>query len=198
MDHWDPALVNGLAEARPVLLLDTSGVGRSGGQIPTTMTNWAQHCINVLSALGLRQVDVMGFSMGGCVAQLVALNGPRHLVRRLVLCGTIPSTGEGVITAPLGPFNQLKAAITQEEQKDAFLATFFTQSEAGQAAGAAALHRIINARRERTDYVAPEGARKQAIAFAKFMDPQQASQGSYDRFHELTLPVLIANGEIQV
>lgn len=197
MDHWDPALINSLAEARPVVLIDNAGVGRSGGQIPRTFAGWAKHYINVISSLGMRQVDVMGFSMGGCVAQLVALNAPDGMVRRLVLCGTIPSTGEGVSTAPLGPFNQLKAAVTDQEQRAAFLSTFFTDSERSQAAGAAAWRRITNARQNRVDYVPAEAAHRQAIAFAKFMDPKQAHEASYNRFHQLRLPVLIANGKGQ-
>jgi pimeloyl-ACP methyl ester carboxylesterase len=195
MDHWDPALVNPLAAARPVLLIDNAGVGRSGGTVPKTFSGWAQHYIDVICALDIRQVDVMGFSMGGCVAQLVALNAPRGLVRRLVLCGTIPSSGQGVVTAPLGPFNQLKAAVTDQQQKDAFLATFFTPSRRSQAAGEAAWARIIGARPGRSHYVPADGAHRQAVAFAKFMDPKQAMEASYDRFHHLDLPVLIANGK---
>ena len=195
MDHWDPALINPLAQARPVLLIDNAGVGRSGGEVPKTFAGWAKHYIDVISSLGLRQVDVMGFSMGGCVAQLVALNAPQGMVRRLVLCGTTPSTGEGVVTAPLGPFNQLKAATTDQDQKLAFLATFFADSERSQTAGEAAWRRITTARRNRVDYVPAQAAHRQAIAFAKFMDPKQAPDASYDRFHQLRLSVLIANGK---
>lgn len=198
MDHWDPALLNPLAAVRPVLLIDNAGVGRSSGQVPKAFAAWAEHYINVVSALGLPQVDVMGFSMGGCVAQLMALNAPAGMIRRLVLCGTIPSTGDGVVTAPLGPFNRLKAAVTDEEHRSAFLSGFFTPTEHSQAAGAAAWHRITNARRHRAEYVPPDGAYRQAIAFAKFMDPKLGhEEGSFHRLHQLQLPVLIANGKLQ-
>ncbi|KAJ6443868.1 alpha/beta-hydrolase [Purpureocillium lavendulum] len=193
MDHWDPALLNPLAAVRPVILIDNAGVGRSGGEVPKMFAGWAQHYIDVIQALGIKRADVMGFSMGGCVAQMVALNAPK-LVRSLVLCGTIPSEGEGVTRAPIGPFNQLKAADTDQEQRDAFLDTFFTSSERSQAAGRASWERIVNARPDRTPAVPADAARRQAIAFAKFMDPKQAKDASYDRFHELKLPVLIANG----
>lgn len=194
MDHWDPALVNPLAARRPVVLIDNAGVGRSEGEIPKSFTGWAQHYINVVHALGIQRADVMGFSMGGCVAQLLALNAPA-LVRKLVLCGTIPSTGPGVITAPLGPFNQLRAAASEAEQKAAFLAAFFAKSERSQAAGVAAWDRINTSRDDRANLVAKDGARRQGLAFAKFMDPKQAVDASYDRFHELRMPVLIANGK---
>jgi pimeloyl-ACP methyl ester carboxylesterase len=196
MDRWDPALINPLAERRPVVLIDNAGVGRSTGQIPKTFTEWTKHYLDIISALDLKQVDVLGYSMGGAVAQLLALNAPKGLVRRLILVGTTPSTGKGVATAPLGPFNKLKAASTEAEQKEAFLSSFFTTTDQGKAAGLAAWDRITNARGpDRTDFVPAEGAHRQAIAFAKFMDPKQARDASYDRFHELTLPVLIANGE---
>jgi pimeloyl-ACP methyl ester carboxylesterase len=193
MDHWDPALVDTLGAARPVLLADNAGVGRSDGEVPKTFAGWAQHYIDILGALGIEQADVLGFSMGGCVAQLVALNAPQ-LVRRLVLCGTTPSTGPGVVGAPLGPFNQLKAAATQDEHRAAFLATFFNDSPESQAAGAASWERITTSRAHRVDYVGPESSHRQAVAFAKFMDPKQAENGSYNRLKELKMPVLIANG----
>ncbi|PHH82551.1 hypothetical protein CDD83_3237 [Cordyceps sp. RAO-2017] len=193
MDHWDPALVNPLAARRPVVLIDNAGVGRSGGEVAKTFAGWARHYVDVIRALGIDQADLLGFSMGGCVAQMAALNAPR-LVRRLVLCGTIPSAGEGVTRAPLGPFNRLKAAATADEQRQAFLDAFFTRSARSQAAGRAAWARISAARPARSPSLGPEAAHRQAVAFAKFMDPRQAQDASFDRFAELGLPVLIANG----
>lgn len=193
MDHWDPALVNPLAASRPVVLMDNAGVGLSGGQVPQTYAGWARHCADVVRALGIERADFMGFSMGGCAAQMVALDAPR-LVRRLVLCGTIPSAGEGVTMAPLTLFKRLRDATSADEQRDAFLAAFFTPSASSQAAGRASWERITGSRPGRSSYLSPEGARRQSIAFANFMDPSQAQHASLDRFHELKLPVLIANG----
>ncbi|KAH8169908.1 alpha/beta hydrolase fold domain-containing protein [Sarocladium implicatum] len=194
MDHWDPALINPIAAARPVLLIDNAGVGRSAGEIPKKYKLWAQNYIDVILALGLTQVDVLGFSMGGCVAQMVALNAPT-LVRKVVLCGTIPSTGPGVVRADIGPFNHLSAATTDEEHRVAFLETMFNTSPRSRAAGEAAWRRITEARPDRCRHVDLAGARRQGIAFAKFMDPKQAADASYERFQELQLPVLIANGK---
>lgn len=196
MDHWDPALINPLAARRPVVLIDNSGVGRSSGEVARTFTDWAKNYIDVMLALGIRRADVMGFSMGGCVAQMVALNAPREklAVRCLVLCGTTPSTGDGVTTAPLGPFNQLKAAETDQEQRQAFLDSFFHESARSKSAGEAAWDRISNARSGRCGHVDAKNSHRQAVSFAKFMDPKQAKDASYDRFHELQIPVLIANG----
>lgn len=194
IDHWDPALIDPLAAKRPVILIDNAGVGRSEGEVPKSFKEWAQHYINILQALNVKKVDVMGFSMGGAVAQMVTLNGG-GLVRKLILCGTIPSMGEGVTQAPIGPFNALKDARTEEEQKKAFISGFFTNSERSQAAGEAAWNRIANSRPNRRDHVDPDNARRQGIAFAKFMNRKMAQDGSYDRFDEIQIPVLIANGK---
>lgn len=193
MDHWDPALINPIAAVRPVFIMDNAGVGRSGGQVANSFADWAQYTIDVLSALGIKQIDLLGFSMGGAAAQIVTLTAP-HLVRRLILAGTTLSIGEGVVQADLGPFFQLKAAKTEEEQKNAFLDTFFEKSETSRNAGLESWRRIVSARKNRVDYIGPEGSKRQAIAFEKFMTPKLCKFGSYDRFHEIKIPVLIANG----
>ncbi|KAJ4182824.1 AB hydrolase-1 domain-containing protein [Fusarium falciforme] len=198
MDHWDPALVNPIAAKRPIILIDNAGVGRSEGEVPKVFAKWAQYYIDVLRAIGVTKADVLGFSMGGCVAQLVALNAP-DLVRRLILCGTTPSTGEGVVpAASLEPFNRLKAAKTEEEHKEAFIFSMFRTSEKSRKAGEAAWKRITGARKDRSSAVDPANAHRQGIAFAKFMDRKQAKDASYDRFEELKMPVLIANGSEDV
>jgi pimeloyl-ACP methyl ester carboxylesterase len=202
MDHWDPALVNSLAAQRPVLLIDNAGVGRSEGEIPETFAGWAEHYIAVIKQLvgQSSKVDVLGYSMGGCVAQLMALNAPEQ-VRRLVLCGTTPSTGDGVKPSPDGKaFKRLKAARTVEEERQAFEdGSFVQRSERSREAGKKAWERIINNRSDagevRCEPVPPGPAHKQALAFVRFMDKKNASEGSYERLRQLRLPVLIANGE---
>ncbi|KAL1612838.1 hypothetical protein SLS60_001068 [Paraconiothyrium brasiliense] len=195
MDHWDPAFINPLAATRPILLLDNAGIGRSAGTIPTTYAGWAQVVLDFFAALNLSQVDVLGFSMGGCAAQMVSLNAPKGLVRRLILAGTMPSVGEGTERAgDLTPFMMIRDAVTKEEQRAGFLKSFFAPSDKSQAAGNAAFDRIYAARPNRTDYVSVEDAKRQGLAFMNFQNPEKASEGSYNRLGELKLPVLIANG----
>ncbi|KAJ4292770.1 hypothetical protein N0V90_009433 [Kalmusia sp. IMI 367209] len=199
MDHWDPTFINPLASRRPILLLDNAGVGRSEGTIPTSYSCWAFVVIDFLLALKVDQVDVLGFSMGGCTAQMIALNAPKGLVRRLVLAGTMTSVGEGTVRAPdIGPFNLIRTAVTKEEQLQGFLTSFFGPSERSQAAGRASFGRIYAARKDRTDYVSVEDAARQGLTYANFQDPEKKADGSYERFHELTMPVLIANGNEDV
>ena len=198
MDHWDPALINSLAASRTVLLIDNAGVGLSGGEIPKSFDIWVEHYISVIKALKINQIDVMGWSMGGCIAQLTALNAP-SLVHRLVLCGTTPSTGPGVVRAALGSFNMLRDAPEgdDEAQRKVFLETFFAPTEESQRAGEESWTRTARSRPNRSTHVPRAKAKRQGIAFAKFMDPKEARHGSFDRLSELKLPILIANGMLE-
>jgi pimeloyl-ACP methyl ester carboxylesterase len=92
LDNWDPALVDRLAQDREVILLDNRGVGGSTGVVPENVTTMAREALAFVDALGLQQIDLLGFSLGGYVAQELVLLRPR-LVRRLVLAGTAPQGG---------------------------------------------------------------------------------------------------------
>src|SRR5204863_8080034 len=92
LDSWDPALVDRLAQDREVVLLDNRGVGGSTGVVPEDVTAMARDALAFIDALGLKQVDLLGFSLGGHVAQELVPLRPR-LVRRLVLAGTAPQGG---------------------------------------------------------------------------------------------------------
>jgi pimeloyl-ACP methyl ester carboxylesterase len=89
MDNWDPLLTNGFAKSRPVILFDNAGVGLSGGSVPDTIGGMADKALEVIDAIGLTQIDLLGFSMGGSIAQILTLKRP-SLVRRLILAGTGP------------------------------------------------------------------------------------------------------------
>src|SRR5271168_873267 len=93
MDHWDPAVTDGFAASRPVILFDNAGVSGSSGETPNTIEEMGDHAASFITALGISVVDVLGFSIGGYIAQALAL---RHsaLIRRLVLVGTGPRGGE--------------------------------------------------------------------------------------------------------
>src|SRR5882724_3528944 len=87
MDYWDPAVTDGLAKDREVILFDNAGVSSSSGEVPTTFEEMGANAIAFIKALGLKRVDVLGFSIGGFVAQEITLQAP-HLVRKLILVGT--------------------------------------------------------------------------------------------------------------
>jgi pimeloyl-ACP methyl ester carboxylesterase len=86
LDNWDPALLDDIADEREVILFDAAGVGLSSGTVPTSFAAFGRDALAFIDALGLTEVDLFGFSIGGFVAQEVALQRP-HLVRRMILAG---------------------------------------------------------------------------------------------------------------
>ena len=95
MDYWDPAVTNGLARDREVILFNNAGVSSSSGEVPTTFEQMGANAIAFIKALGLKQVDIFGFSIGGMVAQEITLQAP-DLVRRLIVDGAGPRGGQGM------------------------------------------------------------------------------------------------------
>jgi len=95
LDNYDPAITHALAPRREVILTDNAGVGLSTGEAPKTVSGMARDAASLLDALGLEHVDLFGFSMGGFVAQQIAVDRP-ELIRRVILVGTGPRGGEAV------------------------------------------------------------------------------------------------------
>src|SRR6266446_8058109 len=95
MDHWDPAVTDGLAATREVILFDNAGISSSSGEVPVTVEKMGANAIAFIKALGLKQGDVLGFSIGGMVAQEIVLQAP-DLVLRLIVDGTGPRGGQGM------------------------------------------------------------------------------------------------------
>lgn len=138
MDAWDPAVVNALAEDRPVIVFDNTGLGKSSGTTPDNVAQMAADAESFISALGLTTVDLLGFSLGGMVAQVLAAHRP-GLIRKVLLVGTAPQGGEEHL------MKVLKEAQPHKDAPDPRLPLFFTPSATSQAAGLAFLKRA-NAR----------------------------------------------------
>jgi pimeloyl-ACP methyl ester carboxylesterase len=134
IDAWDPAVVNALAADRPVIAFDNAGVGRSAGRTPDNVAAMARDAVIFINLLGLSEVDLLGFSLGGCVAQQMAAENSR-LVRKLILVGTAPKGGEEHLLAVL------REAFSRTDAPDPRLPLFFTPSSASQSAGLAFLKR---------------------------------------------------------
>jgi pimeloyl-ACP methyl ester carboxylesterase len=97
IDAWEPSFVDSLAHRRRVIVLDNPGVGQSTlGTGPLTIPRMADHAASLIRRLRLRRADVLGWSMGGMIAQSLARRHPR-LVRRLVLCATAPGNGKATL-----------------------------------------------------------------------------------------------------
>ena len=143
MDHWDPAVTDGLAANRPVILFDNAGVAASSGETPATMESLADHAAAFIGALELRQVDVLGFSIGGHTAQALALRHPQ-LVRRMVIAGSRPRAGVDEGTDPDVPEVATRHKVPTLED---FLFLFFEPTPASQAAGREFWQRRLTAER---------------------------------------------------
>lgn len=188
MDAWDPTVTNGLALDHEVILFDNAGVGASGGETPPTVVGMAQHVPAFCAALDLKTVDLLGFSLGGMIAQQVALDRPR-LVRRLILLGTGPRGGEGMTFTELSP----------EEQADpiAFLlGAFFSPSAASQAAGRAYVKRLESRREDRDRPVSRDSAVAQLAAVREW--GSIPASGRYVTLKDIRLPALIVHGNKDV
>ncbi len=96
LDSWDPAVTDPLAVGREVILLENAGVGRSTGQVPESVAEMAQDAFAFLDGLGLSNCDVLGFSLGGMIAQQMVQERPK-VFRRMILVSTGPRGTEDIM-----------------------------------------------------------------------------------------------------
>jgi pimeloyl-ACP methyl ester carboxylesterase len=184
MDSWDPAVVNGLAKDRFVVVFDNAGVGQSGGRTPDSVAQMAADAEHFMAALGVSTVDLLGFSLGGCVAQQLATTYPGR-VRRTVLVGTAPQGGEEHLLAVVDE------ARAHTEAPDIRLPLFFTPSQASQTAGRAFLTRAsartVDRDRDNADSIAEPQA-KALITWCATKDPEHSV------LRRIEQPVLVVCG----
>jgi pimeloyl-ACP methyl ester carboxylesterase len=188
LENWDPALVDRLSEDREVILLDNRGVAGSSGVVPDNVPDMTRDVVRFIDALGLDQVDVLGFSLGGYVAQELALLRPRN-VRRLVLAGTAP---EGAPKIHRWSDDVYALATPDEFSAEQFISLFFSGSEESRAKGMEYLGRIsarTDARDEATDLVTRDA---QLTAITRWGIPDRSK---LSRLAALTQPTLVANGD---
>src|SRR3984893_13323157 len=159
LDNWDPAVTDPLAAEREVILFESAGIGRSSGSVPNTIAGMASHALAFLDGLGIRTCDVLGFSLGGMVAQQMALERPSTL-RRMMLVGTAPRGGEDImhlekpsLAKPLSDPSLQGYAVLQK--------IFFTSSESSQAAGAAFIERLMKRGADREPISGPARGKTQ-------------------------------------
>jgi pimeloyl-ACP methyl ester carboxylesterase len=184
MDGWDPLVVNGLAKNRLAVVFDNAGVASSSGTTPDTVAQMASDARDFISALGLEKVDLLGYSLGGMVAQQLVANCP-DLVRRLVLVGTGPRGGEEHL------LKVLDDARSQPDLQDPRLDLFFTRSRASRAAALAFLDRI----RARTSDRDPDSSQETTNAQAKALITWCATKDPDNSIlSAIRQPVLIVNG----
>ncbi|MFS8934765.1 alpha/beta fold hydrolase [Cupriavidus taiwanensis] len=186
LDNFDPWIIDGLSGRHRVVAIDYRGIGASGGTAPVTVEEMALDIIAVIRALGFTQVDLLGFSLGGFVAQDVVMKAPA-LVRKLILTGTGPAGGwgidqVGVVSWPL----ILKGLLTLRDPK---YYLFFTSTANGRRAAGAFLKRLKERKSNRVKGPTPSAFLRQLRAIKAWgrRAPQDLSR--------VRAPVLIANGD---
>jgi pimeloyl-ACP methyl ester carboxylesterase len=188
MNYWDPAVTDGLAKNREVILFNNAGVSSSSGQVPTSIQEMGANAIAFITALGLTTVDVLGFSIGGMVAQEIALQAP-NLVRKLILVGTGPRGADMSASKSAEIFGG-----TYDPPEHLWLAVHFSPSAAGQAAGLAFLERKLH-RTDRDPEVSEDAAARQREAIGNYIAGGESVQ---DHLKNIRLPTLIVQGSNDV
>src|SRR5580700_5644436 len=140
LDNWDPAVTDPLARGREVILFENAGIGRSTGPVPTTIAAMAKHVFAFLDALQLSRCDVLGYSLGGMIAQQMALDRPT-IYRRMILVGTAPRGGEDIMHLEK-PSLAKRIQDPANRGYDVLKKIFFTSSPASQAQGEAFVQRL--------------------------------------------------------
>ena len=189
LDNWDPAVTDPLAQRGEVILFESAGLGRSSGKVPPTVVSMAEHAIAFMDGLGLKTCDVLGFSLGGMVAQQMALNRP-SIFRKIILVGTAPRGGEDIM-------HLQKPRLSKFLQDPSFKGyavlqkIFFDLTDSSQAAGEAFINRLMQRKGDREPASGPDVAQAQMAAFA---DWEKFTGKRFAELSAIKQPTLVVNG----
>jgi pimeloyl-ACP methyl ester carboxylesterase len=186
LDNWDPRVVDGIAAKHHVITFDNRGVGASSGRVPNTVEAMAHDAVTFIRALGFEQVDILGFSMGGMIAQVIALEQPQ-LIRRLILTGTGPAGGEGIDKVTrISNLDVARALLTLRDPKTYL---FFTRTANGKRSAKEFLARLKERTEHRDKAMSLSGYRRQLKAIHRWGRQVPAD------LSVIKQPVLVANGD---
>jgi pimeloyl-ACP methyl ester carboxylesterase len=186
LDNWDPRVIDGIAAKRRVIVFDNRGIGASGGSTPNSVEAMARDAIAFIRALGFNQVDLLGFSLGGMVSQVIAQDQPQ-LVRKLILAGTGPAGGEGIDKVTRITLRAMaRGAVTFKDPKTYL---FFTRTPNGRKAAREFLERLKERTQDRDKAISPISFRAQLKAIHAWANQQPSDLSN------IRQPALIANGD---
>jgi pimeloyl-ACP methyl ester carboxylesterase len=183
LDNWDPVIVNGLAEERQVITIDNAGIGNSGGTTPDNVRDMAKTAIKIISALGIKKCDVLGYSLGGFIAQTIAATKP-DLLRKIILVGTAPQG-----TKALHSFPQLVEKAFQQQGIEIYLYIFATKTEKSRKLVTATFQRLMERQKDRDKDTGMPAVQAQISALTTWgTDPVTI------KLSEIKQPVMIVQG----
>jgi pimeloyl-ACP methyl ester carboxylesterase len=186
LDNWDPRIIDPIAKHRNVITFNQRGVGASSGQVPDSIELMADDAYSFIKALGFDKIDIFSFSLGGMIAQDLAVKHP-DLVRKLVLTGTGPAGGQDIDkVAGTTYYDILRAALTRSDAKE-FL--FFNRNATGKPAAKAFIKRLQERTVDRDAPISVKAFQTQLKAIKKWGRSAPAD------LSKLTQPTLIANGD---
>ena len=186
LDDWDPRIMDGIAARHHVIAFDNRGIGGTGSKVPSDIEAMAADAIDFIRALGHDKVDLFGFSLGGAVAQLVALQAP-DLVRRMVLSGTGPRGGGGIWKMPFIVGGAYAKAFATRKDPRHFL--FFPRDTEGKKAAKEYFSRLAERTEDRVRPVSRQAALAQLRAITS------GGLHAPDDLSAIKVPVLVANGD---
>lgn len=195
LDNWDPAVLDGFAKEREVIIFNNAGVASSSGEVPSTFAGMAKNAEAFIDGLGLKQVDILGFSIGGMVTQQIVVDRP-ELVRKLILVGTAPrnlDVGEG--KDYLTPETAAIFGATYNPPENLWLKVFFTDSPESQAIGREFLKRYLS-RTENRDTPINEKVAPAQIAAVGDWGRQPGERFAY--LKSIKQPTLVVSGNHDV
>ena len=189
LDNWDPAITDPLASEREVILFESAGLGRSTGEVPASVPGMAAHALAFVDALGLTQADVLGYSLGGMVAQEIALERP-SLVRKVLLVATAPEGGEDIMHMEKPELKK----ITDDPNLPGLqklVKLFFAPSASSQAAGEAFIARLAQRKQDREPISGANVAKAQITAFRAW---ETFTGERFAKLRKISQPCLVVNG----
>lgn len=184
MDSWDPAVVNALAKTRPVVIFNNRGVGATIGVVADSIEQMTTDAYAFIQALGYKQVDLLGFSMGGFIAQELAAQHP-ELVHKVILAGTTYQGAGNSLMKVLGE------AFSRANAPDPRDYLFFSQTDAGKKAASEFLSRVYARTKDRD----PESGKAIADAHGKALIVWTSTPDSEHKIlKSINQPVLVVTG----
>ncbi len=189
LDNWDPAVTDKLAVDRELILFDNAGVGRSSGTVPPTIAGMTQHALAFLEALGLKTCDVLGFSLGGMIAQQMAQDNP-SIFRRMILVGTAPRGGEDIMHLEKPSLAKFLSDRSLHGY-DVLQKIFFAPTASSQAAGGEFIARLAQ---RKEDLDPPSGPAVAEAQIAAFREWEQPNGERFSDLQSIRQPALVING----